>query len=252
MMGDESLLPFRDEWYRQVPNLHRWVSGDRSEPFVRQYPHHLFEVDFWFAPYFLMRVVLGWRDCSEGIAKLLEGGHELEGPIATLPEAWDDRILGSLGWWAWSNAGYVTKGPPGPRFKEQGLTERFQQVAEVEGLTGGCDPKHLVPHLNPCVGPLQSDHHDSPARTGDNRDDVRIVTEHKARRCVVLVHRYDQWPVALAALGRDLPDGPPSWRVNVVTDDQGHLGEFRRCWDCGAWFQGPARFHQWGHLDDGA
>jgi hypothetical protein len=60
----EGRYPFRNHWYKQVPNVHRWLSGDRSEAFSREYPHADFEVDFWFAQLHLMRAILGWAETA--------------------------------------------------------------------------------------------------------------------------------------------------------------------------------------------
>jgi hypothetical protein len=246
---DEPHLPFDDEWYKQIPNLHRWLLDDRSMPFHRAYPHPMFEVDFWFVPFFLMRTILGWSDCPEGIARLLTDSATLEGPVTLLRDVWGERVLGPLGWWAWANADKVSAGSAGLTFAERGLDKSFEEAADREGFTGGWDPKHLIGHLSPCVRPLQEGHLDTP-RARAALEGVKIAHEHQQRRCVLLVRSYDQWPTALAVLGNDLPEGPPSWRVHVVTEDHGVVGEFRRCWDCGWWFQGPARFHQWGHAVD--
>ena len=247
MMGDESRLPFQDEWYAQIPNLHSWLRGDRSNPFLRTYPHQQFEVDFWFAPFYLMRVILGWKDCSQGIAHLLTETSALAGPVDVLGEVWGARVLGPLGWWAWKNAKNICQSSPGPLYHERGLPERFEDLAGQEGFTGGWDPKHLTVHLAPCIGPLMGGHPSTNPRLEPEGDAVRLVQDHPNRHYVLLLHRYEQWPQALATLALDIPEGPPSWRIHVVTDDLGSLGEFRRCWDWGVWFQGPARFHQWGH-----
>ena len=247
-MRDEDQFLFSDDWYAQIPNVHRWLGGDSSQPFPRVYPHDKFQVDFWFAPFYLMKAILGWKDIAAGVAHLFDAQSTLEGPAQMLDSVWGKELLGSLAWWAWSNSGYVGRGQPSLVFREHGLPEKYEPVALQNGFGGGGDPIHLVDHIQICTGHYQG---------GERVEDVdesppanfEFIKTDSPRRVVMIVDRFEQWPPELGRLSNNLPNDPPSWHVHVVVRSMGYIGCFRRCWDCGRWFQGKAIHHKWGHVD---
>jgi len=237
---------FGDEWYAQIPNVHRWLNGDESQPFALAYPHGKFNVDFWFAPFYVMRAILGWRDIAAGFARL-DGGHaEPDGPAEMMMRAWGRDVLGSLAWWAWTNPKQVSGSPPSPVFREAGLPAEMEPVALRFGFGGGYDPKHLVEHSRRCVEEYQGGEHSIPTKK-PAPDDVVVIRTESPRRVALIVDRFEDWPRELGRLSAELRNDKPSWHVHVVTRSMGYIGRFRRCWDCGRWFQGRSTFHRWGH-----
>jgi len=239
---------FHDDWYAQIPNVHRWLNGDESQPFVLAFPHDKINVDFWFSPFYVMRAILGWRDCAAGFANLYGDHGELDGPAEILRRAWGREVLGSLAWWAKSNAKQVSDSPSSPDFRQAGLHEELEPVALHHGFGGGYDPKHLIGHEQTCTGWYQGGasawHNDEP--TPNN---LVVIKTESPRRVALIVDRFEDWPRELGRLSKGLREGKPSWHVHVVTRRMGYIGSLRRCWDCGRWFQGRSTFHRWGHSE---
>ncbi len=240
---------FHDDWYAQIPNVHRWLNGDESQPFALVYPHGKFNVDFWFAPYYVMRAILGWRDLAAGCANL-DGAHgDLDGPADMMWRAWGRDVLGSLAWWAWSNPHQVADAPPCAAFLEAGLAEEFEPIAQQHGFGGGYDPKHLLSHVQTCTRWYQ-DGGTGYASEEPIPEDMVVIKTENPRRVALIVERFEDWPPELGRLSGQLRGGTPSWHVHVVSRTTGYIGRFRRCHDCGRWFQGRASHHKWGHAED--
>ncbi len=240
---------FHDDWYAQIPNVHRWLNGDESQPFALAYPHGKFNVDFWFAPFYVMRAIMGWRDIASGFANLFGDHDKLDGPAEMLRRAWGRDVLGSLAWWAWTNPKQVSDSAPSTAFREAGLPDELEPIALQFGFGGGYDPKHLVGHEHACTSYYQSGkaewHSNEPAP-----DDLVVIKTEAPRRVALIVDRFEDWPRELGRLSSELQDGKPSWHVHVVTRSTGFIGRFRRCWDCGRWFQGRSSIHRWGHSEE--
>ena len=237
-------IPFDDVWYRQVPNVHRWLSGDSSTPFVLTTPHPMVNVDFWFAPFYLMRAILGWRDVAAGIVALRAAGS-LVGPSNVLMEAWHPDYLDAIIRWADANWSWVTGCA---QAKSRPRRTEFDRVGL--DLGAGCDPKHLVDHVGVCTRWYQHSFAGERFASDDSLGDlgVEVLRSHVPPRLMLIFDEFWDWPLALGRYGSDLPAGPPSWHVHLVSRRGGYVGPFRRCWECGWWFQGPARFHRLGHV----
>lgn len=230
---------FDDAWYRQVPRVHRWLVGDTSERFeIRDQGH-----DYWFAAYYLCRAILGWSDVGRALQGL-PSMNGLDGPAHLLVAGWGKR-LDALGLWAWTHGEAATAGAShGERDPARYATGDRQGTAEgllsKHGFTGGYDMFHLGPHLSGIEGPLGAR-----AVSGN----VKLDAVRQGRRIVLVVDRFEEWPVHLGALGAQLKGAePPSWAVDVVSRRDGALGQWRRCWECKRWFQGRAEWHKLGHL----
>ena len=239
---------FHDDWYAQIPNVHRWLNGDETEPFALVYPHGKFNVDFWFAPFYVMRAILGWRDLAAGFVGLEATQGDLDGPADMIRRAWGRDVLGSLAWWAWSNPKQVSDSPPNPAFRESGLAEDLGPTALLHGFEGGYDPKHLIEHGRCSFvwyqGGGHPNSHDDPSSTAPE-----LIKTNSPRRVALIVDRFEDWPRELFTLSKGLRTGKPSWHVHVVSRSTGYIGRFRRCHDCGRWFQGRASHHKWGHAE---
>lgn len=227
---------FRDNWYAQVPRVHRWLVGDEREPFALEHGGH----DYWFAAYYLCRAILGWSDCGLGLQRLADTSADA-GPVHVLHMGWDRR-LDALGLWAWTSGEVGVSNHArreAGRYGDEHRVHRAEALREAFGFTGGYDPHHLGPHLSPVEGPLMAE-----------PQNLQLEVIKQDRRVVLFVDRFDDWPAHLRAIATTLGGKePPSWRVDIVSRRDGVLGQWRRCWECRRWFQGHAEHHKLGHAD---
>jgi hypothetical protein len=230
-----------DPWHAQVPNVHRWLNGQRDRPFDRDATNQCGGSPFWFAPFYVMRGLLGWRDIGSGVAHVLTEAGEPNGPAAMLTTAWDEATLGTLGWWAWTNADYFQY-EPSPIFPEHGYPERYREIARRNGFAGGCDPMHLTGHLWP-YSPL------APSAATAAPAIERIIAATDGKGALIIGHTSGLL-TALTALSPRVPDARPAWVVHVTARDHGYLGGYRRCARCRRWFTGRYAPHAWGHTRD--
>lgn len=223
--------PHVDPWHAQIPNVFRWLNGQREQPFTRGYPAVLFDAAFWSAPYYIMRGLLGWRDVAAGVAHQLTEAFGVSGPAEVLRTAWDEAVLGSIGWWSWTHPQYQCE--PSQLFAKLGYPARFAQIAEWNGFVGGFEPHHLTGHIWNSSSP--------------DGDPIATIVSEKSKNAAIIIDVTESLRGSLEQLSPRIPDVRAPWNVHATSREHGYLGSFRRCTQCKRWFQGPFAPHSWGH-----
>ena len=260
-MSDNSNYPYEDPWFEQLPELHRGLAGDEHATVVAPNKQlyqdadppaglHLpcVEDSYWTAAYYLMRVLMGWQDCSRGLPKLFENRGSLDGPARFLYNTWGHDRLASMAYFSWKHAKWAGL-PPNPSFEKDGWAKKFNFHPDYHQLSEGV-LNHVFVHVKPIIEQLQGQ--GGPyVSIGAQPSPPTIIKTASPRRVALIVDKFENWPVELRRLSEELPrDRGRSWHVHVVAMRFGYIGRFRRCHDCGRWFQGRAIFHKWGHAEE--
>ena len=241
--------PYQIELYEQVPNLHRHLNGFRDHGIMKSRAHEDPNIEpedhrlsYWFTAYYLMKAVLAWSDCCKGLITAFDNRGELQGPVRVLYESWEYDELCALAYWCWVHRGGNDEATRWSKFESKGNKKLCRKYAGYHGLDGA-DSYHLENHISWILSPHQY------CADAELKDKPTVVWDSHQKKAMLLIDRFAAWPGALSTLSREVPLGPPSRHVHVVSRHLGYLGKFRRCWQCGRWFQGQARFHLWGHAE---
>lgn len=235
----ESRTPFGDEWYARVPAVHASLTGHPPDMFALPPTH---DPSYWFAPYYLMRAVLGWSDCGLGLRTLLfnEIGTDAE-PAMFLKRIWGRfGQLDALAYWAWTrgeHVGETTRPRALIQFRDRAWARRAEILAKAFGFGGSGDDYHLAGHVSVIEHLLYDSAPQTPPGEIIRRDEERVAA--------AIVERFEDWPRVLCHFGSLMPGS--SWRISITSKSDGYLGSFQKCRSCRRWFQGDPEHHEWGH-----
>ncbi|MEQ8717730.1 MAG: hypothetical protein RIE08_08975 [Acidimicrobiales bacterium] len=205
----------------------------------------------WYGPITSILVVsLGWSDPGTGLKVWYDQGRpDWDIRFQVLNRLWGDR-LDYYAAWLWKFGAEYLAGKP---WLDGSLTERVdvdqrwlrgvEERAQREShtpLLGGSDALHLSMHLlDPPNGFPGDPSSGSPGL---------VIGESSKRTMVFFARSLRTVLEGMDAVRSEMPkrsDGR-SWRVHVVAEDVGRLGEFRLSRESGRWFSGRHRYHQMG------
>lgn len=212
-------------------------------------------IRFWTPLLHLAMGRLGWVDPGVGAASWVQAGMPTDDPaLELMARWWGDSVLGLCLWDRESPmlgqitaevataTGTTVPGRPDP-VDAPGAPDDRTHRRWADLFAGGGDGLHLSVHV-----PL--------ALIGSSelgQAATSLMLDHATGDAVLVLDRYVGWYRVLAEEGARLPARPGgrSWRVHVVVQQIGWMGQFRRSRLTGRWFAGRHRWHQLGWPEAG-
>lgn len=191
----------------------------------------------------------GWPRLDVGMQRWRDEQYAARSPVLELAaEVLGDRVDGLAVWLTLSShahkleehiADVTGSPPPGHRAADARWAEGIVDHATPDGLVhhlAGGDGFHLMAHGSVPVDPV-----------GDPSP-IWLFDDGTPPRGLLRLDRYAGWYRELTQRGNTLPAHPSgrSWRITVVCEPVGHLGEFRRSRTSGRWFRDDHATHQMG------
>ena len=191
----------------------------------------------WWTPLLHLTLYgLGWPQPGLGLMNWLEMGRPTEHPILrTINEWWGDRVEGFVAWAA------RLDDPEPSRITTQFLSaipDARHSIQRFGHQTSRNEPPwglHLSRHF---AAPLEVTEH--------GRTRVIAPGAADAHEAVLLTRTYGGWYRSLATSGLGVTPTGRNWRINVVCEPLGWLGQYRRSRKSGLWFSGSHRWHSLG------
>ena len=244
-------------WARWIPNAWQAVAdpdGRHSAPALpmrmggpghgRVLNEHA-ELLAWWGPFtHLLWFGLGWPQPHLGLKRwLADGSPETDPMLALVARWWGPQVNEFVKWGSLSSSYRFmvesvssragVKSPPVEQIRGQDTL--FGEVEQP--LWFGVDEMHLQVHLSPI---------DEPSR-GSRAELIRQrVIAGQPPRAVLLVDHYQGWYWQLCRWKLPMNRDGRSWRVDVVCEPLGWLGQYRKSRQSGRWFRGQHRWHQLG------
>lgn len=244
--------------------LPSWVSGFASSPWrfgmvsvaralaahsdheaipaaPNRYEHEPLQgIAYWSALYYVLKYTFGWREIALG----MERWGELKSTVTAsdprvrlVEEVWlTDPFVETFKAQMWLSS----RLPSGQQPQRTWFREMERLAENVSGLPygGGSDPLHFATA-------------DSTVAGENTNQNARLVFSTSDRRATLIVSEFDGWLFELRRCERQLDnDGHRSWHVDVVAQDAGWLGTFRKSWVTGLWFSGKHSSHMIGNIPE--
>lgn len=269
---DQATAVFGDSgpWVESLPTLWRavsWPAGPRASvapawrgldparaPAALGIDSLAKRIRYWTPLLHLTWGALGWVDPALGAVRWVQAGMPTADPALKVMKRWWGENVQSL--WQWADetpslqhASEQVSLATGTQF-----IDRHNDVARIappweehpeftlmrrrDIFDGGTDGLHLGFHV---LGSLLSE--------GENAhptpSDTQIMVSDGRPKAVLVLPTYAGWYRTLHKIGATLPsrlDGR-NWRVTVLVEPLGCLGEYRRSSVTGRWFSGSHRYH---------
>ncbi len=194
---------------------------------------------------------LGWRRPDIGLAAWIGLGRPTDHPILALLDDWWGEDIALITTWAGhpdcaafnllDEQVSEACGLPSQPFQQLRRNPALEEHPWIQNhCLGGSDPFHSSFHVPVPVLPNYS---------CDRAEPPRWITNSTSNppTATMITSRYPGWYAHLVHGGDKLPSSTRSWRVDVVIQPFGWLGQYRRSRQTGMWFTGRHRWHMLGH-----
>lgn len=203
----------------------------------------------WWGPFtHLIMFGLGWTRPGLAIQRWTRMGSPTSDHILSVVSRWWGRDLESFVNWSRSSSTFVDSlniinvdvGASTEVLSPERVVpveSQFETSVDLRWFGPGSDEMHVVNHLTPMQTPPRG-----------SRDELlkTRTTAGKPPRAVLLLDHYQGWYRQLSSLKLPATEPGKGWRVDVVVEPLGWLGQFRLSHESNRWFRGQHRWHQLG------